>query len=175
VGHRELAGRGRACCMCCLGLAPRGWVGGAVVFSSTSPRSLVAPLPLATSVLRRRASSWLPAISIQGLLGAVCSIAVPPKAVSWPLEAHTAAKHEILRRYLSAWYPKLANSGRNSRLVVLDGFCGPGIYAKGEKGSPIIALETLLDHSAFANWSATTFVFAFFDETGAGSSDWTKY
>lgn len=93
-------------------------------------------------------------------------IAVPPKAVSWPLEPHTAAKHAILRRYLAAWYPKLANSGRIPRLVVLDGFCGPGVYAKGEKGSPIIALETLLDHSAFAKWSGTTFVFAFFDDDG---------
>lgn len=89
---------------------------------------------------------------------------MPPRTVTWPLEPHTAAKHEILRRYLSAWYPKLANSGFNRRLIFLDGFCGPGVYEGGEKGSPIIALETLLDHSAFVNWAKTTFVFAFFDD-----------
>ncbi|MEA2901404.1 MAG: hypothetical protein QOH36_1291 [Actinomycetota bacterium] len=87
-----------------------------------------------------------------------------PETVTWPLEPHTAAKHEILRRYLAAWYPKLANSGYNQRLVILDGFCGPGIYDKGEKGSPIIALEVLLDHTAFNKWSRTEFVFVFFDD-----------
>lgn len=89
---------------------------------------------------------------------------MPPKTVTWPLEPHTAAKHAILRRYLEGWYPKLANRGLNRRLIVLDGFCGPGMYDKGEMGSPIIALLTLLDHDAFPNWARTEFVFVFFDD-----------
>jgi three-Cys-motif partner protein len=89
---------------------------------------------------------------------------MPPKTVTWPLEPHTAAKHEILRRYLGAWYPKLANQGFHGRLVFLDGFCGPGIYKGSEKGSPIIALETLVDHAAFSKWSKTEFLFVFFDD-----------
>ena len=57
----------------------------------------------------------------------------------WRLEPHTAAKHEILRRYLKAWFPILGR--RHPRLVFVDGFCGPGRYAGGEDGSPLVALE----------------------------------
>ena len=67
------------------------------------------------------------------------------KAV-WPMEQHTRAKHEILRRYLGAWFPILAGGGFNPRLVFLDGFAGPGVYSSGEPGSPLIAIETLVDH-----------------------------
>ena len=63
--------------------------------------------------------------------------------VVWPLEPHTAAKHGILRRYLSAWFPIMAS--RNKRIFYIDGFAGPGEYAGGEDGSPIIALKTALE------------------------------
>lgn len=79
----------------------------------------------------------------------------------WPLEEHTRAKHELLRRYLGAWFPILASSGWNRRLVFLDGFAGPGVYAGGEPGSPMIALTTLLDHPHFAKWTSVEFVFIF--------------
>ena len=59
----------------------------------------------------------------------------------WPLEPHTAAKHQILRRYLGAWFSIL---GRYSpRLVYVDGFCGPGRYSGGELGSPLVALDVI--------------------------------
>ena len=62
----------------------------------------------------------------------------------WPIEPHTLAKHRILRRYLDAWLPIL---GRwNPRIVIIDGFAGPGRYLGGEEGSPLIALRALLDH-----------------------------
>lgn len=64
--------------------------------------------------------------------------------VVWPLEPHTEAKHAILRRYLSAWFPIMAS--RNKRIFYIDGFAGPGEYAGGEDGSPIIALKTALEH-----------------------------
>lgn len=64
----------------------------------------------------------------------------------WPLEPHTAAKHEILRRYLEAWFPILGSW--QAPVVFLDGFAGPGRYSKGEPGSPVIALRTLLTHHA---------------------------
>lgn len=57
----------------------------------------------------------------------------------WPLEAHTAAKHEILRRYLTRWLPIMARWNR--WLGYVDCFAGPGEYAGGESGSPIVALE----------------------------------
>lgn len=63
----------------------------------------------------------------------------------WPIEPHTQAKHEILRRYLGAWLPIL--STRSSRIVYIDGFAGPGRYSGGEEGSPIVALRTAIEHS----------------------------
>lgn len=62
----------------------------------------------------------------------------------WPIEPHTQAKHRILRRYLDAWLPIMGRF--NSRILVLDGFAGPGRYKGGEEGSPLIALRALMEH-----------------------------
>src|SRR5262245_29409492 len=37
-------------------------------------------------------------------------------------------------------------SSRDKRIIILDGFAGPGRYTDGEEGSPIVALRALLDH-----------------------------
>ena len=63
----------------------------------------------------------------------------------WPLDPHTAAKHVILRKYLNAWLPKLTKY--NGRVIICDGFAGPGVYSEGEEGSPVIALNAFLEHS----------------------------
>lgn len=73
----------------------------------------------------------------------------------------------MLRRYLGVWYAKLASTGarrRGSQLNYIDAFAGPGIYAGGESGSPIVALTTLVDHRAFANWSSVRFLFYFVEK-----------
>jgi len=62
-----------------------------------------------------------------------------PSETLWEIEPHTSAKHEILRRYLGAWFPILGS--KIPRIVYMDGFCGPGRYLGGEEGSPIIALQ----------------------------------
>lgn len=67
-------------------------------------------------------------------------------ATLWPLDPHTLAKHAILRRYLDAWLPIMTKW--NGRVVFVDGFSGPGRYAGGEDGSPIIALRAALEHRA---------------------------
>ncbi len=67
-----------------------------------------------------------------------------PREPLWELEPHTAAKHEILRRYLKGWIPKLGS--RNRRIVYIDAFAGPGRYTGGEDGSPIIALKVARDY-----------------------------
>jgi three-Cys-motif partner protein len=67
-----------------------------------------------------------------------------PKTTIWELEPHTAAKHEILRRYVQAWAPILSQ-GNFPHLVFVDGFAGPGRYSEGEEGSPIIALKAVID------------------------------
>lgn len=88
---------------------------------------------------------------------------MPPKTTVWEIEPHTKAKHDILRRYLGAWFPKV--SSRESKLVYIDGFAGPGTYTTGEPGSPLVALDTLMEHRHFDAMSArTSFVFGFVEE-----------
>jgi three-Cys-motif partner protein len=69
-----------------------------------------------------------------------------PKDVVWSLEPHTKGKHEVLRHYLEAWFPILGFT--QDRIVFIDGFAGPGEYAAGEKGSPLIALDVFTKHQA---------------------------
>jgi hypothetical protein len=63
-----------------------------------------------------------------------------PKDTCWRIDSHTLAKHRILRGYLQAWLPIVGTSFPRIRLI--DGFAGPGHYADGEPGSPIIMLRT---------------------------------
>ncbi len=84
-----------------------------------------------------------------------------PRDTIWTLEPHTAAKHDLLRHYLKAWYPILAR--HSGRVIFLDGFAGPGIYKGGQSGSPIIAINTLLEHSYFPNLNECEFVFLFIE------------
>lgn len=68
-----------------------------------------------------------------------------PRQTTWELEPHTRAKHEILKRYLQAWMVILSQ-GKFPEILYVDGFAGPGEYAGGEAGSPIIALDTALGY-----------------------------
>lgn len=63
----------------------------------------------------------------------------------WKLDEHSEGKHLVLKSYLDAWFPIL--SRYNGRLLIIDGFSGPGEYVNGHKGSPLIALETALLHT----------------------------
>ncbi|MHA1469795.1 MAG: three-Cys-motif partner protein TcmP, partial [Candidatus Asgardarchaeia archaeon] len=65
------------------------------------------------------------------------------------IEPHTQAKHEILKRYLQAWYPILSKF--NGRILYIDGFAGPGEYSNGELGSPIIAINEAKNHTLKLN------------------------
>lgn len=75
----------------------------------------------------------------------------------WPMTPHTQAKHEILRRYLEAWFPIL--SSFSGRIIYLDGFAGPGVYSDGENGSPVIALQAAVDHVLRPRFKEITFFF----------------
>jgi three-Cys-motif partner protein len=81
--------------------------------------------------------------------------------IVWPMPAHTAAKHRLLRAYLSGWYPILAR--HSGQILYLDAFAGPGIYAGGEPGSPIVALDTLLGHSRLPSLGGCEFRFNFLE------------
>lgn len=67
-----------------------------------------------------------------------------PSTTIWPLAPHTRAKHAILRRYLRAWQAILTQGGFKD-LAYIDGFAGPGRYAGGEEGSPLIALRGAIE------------------------------
>jgi three-Cys-motif partner protein len=75
----------------------------------------------------------------------------------WPIEPHTRAKHVILQNYLGAWFPIL--SKYSVRIIYLDGFAGPGLYAGGEIGSPVIALKTAIEHKLFKRFKEIVFLF----------------
>ncbi len=75
----------------------------------------------------------------------------------WPLDPHTNAKHEILREYLKPWFPILSRF--DGRIVYLDGFAGPGVYSKGEEGSPVIAIRTAVEHSMRKHFKKIVFWF----------------
>lgn len=82
-----------------------------------------------------------------------------PSETLWEIEPHTKAKHEILRRYLGAWFPILGS--KIPRIVYIDGFCGPGRYLGGEEGSPIIALQEARKQPVLVN---SEVIFLFIDE-----------
>ena len=54
-------------------------------------------------------------------------------------------KHQLIREYLNGWFPKLGFW--SGRIVYLDTHAGRGKHETGERGSPVIAIETLLAHS----------------------------
>ncbi|MDP9863906.1 MULTISPECIES: three-Cys-motif partner protein TcmP [Streptosporangium] len=71
-----------------------------------------------------------------------------PDKTLWICDPHTVAKHQILRHYLDAWFPILAQA-RKSPITYVEAFAGPGIYEKGEPGSPVVATEAFLRQRRF--------------------------
>ena len=67
-----------------------------------------------------------------------------PQETVWDRDPHTAAKHDMLRLYLGAWFPILLQGGFRG-VTYAEGFAGPGEYAGGEEGSPVIALRQVID------------------------------
>lgn len=58
-------------------------------------------------------------------------------------------KHAIVRNYLSGWFPKLTLGQFGvRRLLYIDTHAGRGKHLAGQLGSPLVALTSLLAHSA---------------------------
>ena len=71
-------------------------------------------------------------------------------------------KHRLLEKYLGAWFPILASSG--GRVLYVDCHAGRGRHDTGHPGSPILAIQTLLNHRARTRILQSTKVyFAFFE------------
>ena len=74
-----------------------------------------------------------------------------PDETVYEAEPHTRAKHKILCEYLKRWLPILSNQSRllgiNDRLLYVDGFAGAGEYSNNIPGSPLVAIQTALEHN----------------------------
>lgn len=62
----------------------------------------------------------------------------------WKLDEHTIGKHMVLKAYMQAWLPVMGLT--NEKILVVDGFAGPGEYEGGELGSPQILINAYLEH-----------------------------
>src|SRR5688500_6785844 len=61
-------------------------------------------------------------------------------AAVWECDRGTRAKLAVLQRYLGAWFNILAVRDV-SNVIYVDGFCGPGEYVDGTRGSPVLAAQ----------------------------------
>jgi three-Cys-motif partner protein len=59
---------------------------------------------------------------------------------------HHRAKHELLRRYMDVWLPKLGFT--HEQVALLDGFASAGRYRDNQRGSPLIMLDAYVGRSA---------------------------
>ncbi len=78
-----------------------------------------------------------------------------PKDLLWERDLHTEAKHTLLRRYLSAWFPIMAKQFRDVGITFLDAFAGPGEYTNSRESSPAIAMAQAM-RSEVLNWRMQT-------------------
>jgi three-Cys-motif partner protein len=63
-----------------------------------------------------------------------------------PYTAHHRAKHELLRRYMDVWLPKLGFT--YNQVALVDGFASAGRYRDEQRGSPIIMLDAYVGRSS---------------------------
>jgi three-Cys-motif partner protein len=69
---------------------------------------------------------------------------LPPEKL--PLyHPHHRAKHELLRRYMDVWLPKLGFT--YNQVALVDGFASAGRYREEQRGSPLIMLDAYVGRS----------------------------
>lgn len=105
-----------------------------------------------------------------GVVSDQCNTPSVTESILWDREPHSAAKHRVLRSYLDGWIPVMAQAirarkraGGDARLLLVDGFAGPGRYATGEPGSPLIMIDALTSHAAFDRLGEVSFNFLFIE------------
>ncbi|MEL6349282.1 MAG: three-Cys-motif partner protein TcmP, partial [Myxococcota bacterium] len=55
-------------------------------------------------------------------------------------------KHGLIRKYLQGWFPKLGLKKEVTGLIYVDTHAGRGRHSGGQEGSPLVALNTILNH-----------------------------
>jgi three-Cys-motif partner protein len=78
---------------------------------------------------------------------------------------HSEAKLKLYDIYLAKYLNILARTPYVEKIFIFDLLCGEGIYEKGEKGSPIMALETIKDHY-FSNNRSCPNISIWFNDIG---------
>ena len=78
---------------------------------------------------------------------------------------HSEAKLKLYDTYLAKYLNILARTPYVEQIFIFDLLCGEGIYEKGEKGSPIMALETIKDHY-FSNNQSCPNITIWFNDIG---------
>lgn len=72
------------------------------------------------------------------------------------------AKHKLLMSYLNGWFPIL--SSWQGRVVYIDCHAGRGRHDSGQEGSPLLALNLLVNHRVREHILANTEVYFYFIE-----------
>jgi three-Cys-motif partner protein len=58
---------------------------------------------------------------------------------------HSAAKVQLLEKYLERYLNIISNDGFTKRIHIFDLFCGEGLYENGGQGSPLVILKSVKD------------------------------
>jgi three-Cys-motif partner protein len=99
-------------------------------------------------------------------------IRMSPEPVLWPREEHTKAKHELLLAFFNKWVSihssYFASRPAGGLVRIYDGFAGPGVYAGGEPGSPLIIMRALCSNAnLFTRWSRVRYDIHFVEKNPA--------
>ena len=108
-------------------------------------RRLALGMVASAGLLERSDSGCTVAVNMSELDSGLVAARLPPEKL--PLyHPHHRAKHELLRRYMDVWLPKLGFS--YGQVALVDGFASAGRYRDSQRGSPLIMLDAYLGRSA---------------------------
>jgi three-Cys-motif partner protein len=90
----------------------------------------------------------------------------------WKRDQHTKAKHELLLAFFKKWVSihsgHFASQPRGGLVRIYDGFAGPGVYAAGESGSPLILMRALCTNTNLhARWVSVRYDLHFVEKNKA--------
>jgi three-Cys-motif partner protein len=108
-------------------------------------RQLALGMMVSAGLLERSGSGCTVAVNMSELDSGLVAAQLPPEKLP-VYHAHHGAKHELLRRYMDVWMPKLGFT--HGQIALVDGFASAGRYREGERGSPFIILDAYVGRSA---------------------------